>query len=52
MPSAQADEGNDQANLMERGELAQRVSLPPPRVGLEEPQKQYEIIDLGNGNIA
>lgn len=53
MPSAQADEGNDQANLMERGELAQRVSLPPPRVGLEEPQvreKQYEIIDLGNGN--
>jgi len=52
-PSSQADEGSDQANLMERGELAQRVSLPAARDVLEVPQvleKQYETIDLGGGH--
>jgi len=53
MSSAQDVEGRDQSDVMERGELASRVALPPPRDVLEGPQvqeKKYEIIDLGGGH--
>ena len=53
MSSAQDVEGRDQSDVMERGELASRVALSPPRDVLEGPQvqeKKYEIIDLGGGH--
>jgi hypothetical protein len=53
MSSAQDVEGSGQSDAMERGELASRVALPPPRDVLEGSQvqeKKYEIIDLGGGH--
>jgi len=53
MSPAQDVEVSDQSDIMERGELASRVDLPPPRGVLEEQQvreKEYEIIDLGKGH--
>ncbi len=53
MSSTEESGVNSQADLMERGDLAQRVSLPASRGVLEVPQvpeKQYETIDLGGGH--
>ena len=53
MSSTQEGEVRDQRDVMERGGLVSRVDLPPPREVLGEQsvqEKQYEIIDLGNGH--